>query len=145
MHRRFREVDVFGSGPLTGNPVAVVLDAEGLSDEQMQRLANWTNLSETTFVLAPSDPEADYLLRIFTPTSELPFAGHPTLGTSAAPETVAADRESGGGGLPPKTWSSLNGNRTTGREPGSDPCENDPDRTRSRPSFATSRPTSTPD
>ena len=84
MQRRFREVDVFGSGPLTGNPVAVVLDAEGLSDEQMQRLANWTNLSETTFVLAPSDPEADYLLRIFTPTSELPFAGHPTLGSAHA-------------------------------------------------------------
>jgi predicted PhzF superfamily epimerase YddE/YHI9 len=84
MQRRFRQVDVFGSAPLTGNPVAVVLDAEGLSDEQMQRLANWTNLSETTFVLAPSDPEADYRLRIFTPASELPFAGHPTLGSAHA-------------------------------------------------------------
>jgi PhzF family phenazine biosynthesis protein len=84
MQRRFRQVDVFGSEPFTGNPVAVVLDAEGLSDERMQRLANWTNLSETTFVLPPSDPEADYRLRIFTPTSELPFAGHPTLGSAHA-------------------------------------------------------------
>jgi PhzF family phenazine biosynthesis protein len=84
MERRFRQVDVFGSDPYTGNPVAVVLDGEGLSGETMQRVANWTNLSETTFVLPPSDPEADYLLRIFTPTSELPFAGHPTLGSAHA-------------------------------------------------------------
>ena len=82
--RPFQQVDVFTSVPYLGNPVAVVLDAEGLSDEQMQRLANWTNLSETTFVLAPADPEADYRLRIFTPTSELPFAGHPTLGSAHA-------------------------------------------------------------
>ena len=84
MRRPFRQVDVFGSGPYTGNPVAVVLDGEGLSGEQMQRLANWTNLSETTFVLPPEDPEADYRLRIFTPASELPFAGHPTLGSAHA-------------------------------------------------------------
>lgn len=84
MERAFRQVDVFGSGPYTGNPVAVVLDGEGLSGEEMQRLANWTNLSETTFVLPPEDPEADYRLRIFTPVSELPFAGHPTLGSAYA-------------------------------------------------------------
>ena len=84
MERAFRQVDVFGSGPYTGNPVAVVLDGEGLSGDEMQRLANWTNLSETTFVLPPEDPEADYRLRIFTPVSELPFAGHPTLGSAYA-------------------------------------------------------------
>ena len=84
MERAFRQVDVFGSGPYTGNPVAVILDGEGLSGEEMQRLANWTNLSETTFVLPPEDPEADYRLRIFTPVSELPFAGHPTLGSAYA-------------------------------------------------------------
>ncbi len=84
VERPFRQVDVFGSGPYTGNPVAVVLDAEGLSGEEMQRFANWTNLSETTFVLPPRDPEADYLLRIFTPAEELPFAGHPTLGSAHA-------------------------------------------------------------
>lgn len=75
---------MFVSGPLTGNPVAVVLDAAGLSDEQMASLARWTNLSETTFVLPPDDPQADYRLRIFTPGGELPFAGHPTLGSAHA-------------------------------------------------------------
>jgi PhzF family phenazine biosynthesis protein len=84
MSRRFAQVDVFGSGPCSGNPVAVVLDAEGLSIEEMQRFARWTNLSETTFVLPPTDPEADYRVRIFTPALELPFAGHPTLGTCHA-------------------------------------------------------------
>jgi len=84
MSRRFSQVDVFGSGPCSGNPVAVVLDAEGLSDEEMQRFARWTNLSETTFVLPPTDPGADYRVRIFTPVLELPFAGHPTLGTCHA-------------------------------------------------------------
>ncbi len=84
MERPFRQVDVFGSGPYTGNPVAVVLDGQGLSGDEMQRLANWTNLSETTFVLPPEDPEADYRLRIFTPVSELPFAGHPTVGSAHA-------------------------------------------------------------
>lgn len=82
--RRFSQVDVFGSAPCSGNPVAVVLDAEGLSEEEMQRFARWTNLSETTFVLPPTDPGADYRLRIFTPVLELPFAGHPTLGTCHA-------------------------------------------------------------
>jgi PhzF family phenazine biosynthesis protein len=84
MRRPFAEVDVFTEVPYFGNPVAVVLDADGLDTEQMQRVANWTNLSETTFVLAPEDPAADYRVRIFTPTLELPFAGHPTLGTCHA-------------------------------------------------------------
>jgi PhzF family phenazine biosynthesis protein len=84
MSRRFSQVDVFGSGPCSGNPVAVVLDAEGLSGEEMQRFARWTNLSETTFVLPPGRANADYRVRIFTPMLELPFAGHPTLGTCHA-------------------------------------------------------------
>jgi len=84
MDRRFAQVDVFGRGPCSGNPVAVVLDVEGLSTEEMQRFSRWTNLSETTFVLPPSGPEADYRVRIFTPALELPFAGHPTLGTCHA-------------------------------------------------------------
>src|SRR6185312_1641294 len=67
-----------------GNPVAVVLDAHGLDEPQMQRIANWTNLSETTFVLPATQPTADYRVRIFTPRAELPFAGHPTLGTAHA-------------------------------------------------------------
>jgi PhzF family phenazine biosynthesis protein len=82
--RRFRQVDVFTTTPYTGNPLAVVLDADGLDDELMQRFAQWTNLSETTFVLPPRDPGADYRLRIFTPVAELPFAGHPTLGSCHA-------------------------------------------------------------
>ena len=77
-------MDVFTDTPYLGNPVAVVLGADGLSTEQMQLFARWTNLSETTFVLAPQAGEADYLVRIFTPTGELPFAGHPTLGTCHA-------------------------------------------------------------
>lgn len=81
MSRRFRQVDVFSDGVGWGNPLAVVVDAEGLSDEEMARFARWTNLSETTFLLPPTTPEADYRVRIFTPGGELPFAGHPTLGT----------------------------------------------------------------
>jgi PhzF family phenazine biosynthesis protein len=84
MMRQFRQVDVFTATPYLGNPVAVVLGAEGLTDQQMQQFAHWTNLSETTYVLAPEDPAADYLVRIFMPTGELPFAGHPTLGTCHA-------------------------------------------------------------
>ncbi len=84
MKRRFRQVDVFSTRPYFGNPVAVVLDADDLSTEAMRRFANWTNLSETTFVLAPINPEADYRVRIFTAAQELPFAGHPTLGTCHA-------------------------------------------------------------
>jgi PhzF family phenazine biosynthesis protein len=82
--RKFKQVDVFTSRPLFGNPVAVVLDADGLSDADMQQFANWTNLSETTFVLPPENPAASYRVRIFTPRAELPFAGHPTLGTAHA-------------------------------------------------------------
>ncbi|KXP02563.1 PhzF family phenazine biosynthesis protein [Tsukamurella tyrosinosolvens] len=83
MHR-FRQVDVFSSEPLLGNPVAVVHAADDLADEQMAAFARWTNLSETTFLLRPTDPAADYRLRIFTPGGELPFAGHPTLGSAHA-------------------------------------------------------------
>jgi PhzF family phenazine biosynthesis protein len=82
--RPFVEVDVFANGPLSGNPLAVVLDGSDLTPTQMQAFANWTNFSETTFVLPPTKAEADYALRIFTPTMELPFAGHPTLGTCHA-------------------------------------------------------------
>jgi PhzF family phenazine biosynthesis protein len=82
--RDFRQVDVFTTVPYQGNPVAVVHDADGLTDDQMQQFANWTNLSETTFLLEPQDPGADYRVRIFMPGSELPFAGHPTLGTCHA-------------------------------------------------------------
>jgi PhzF family phenazine biosynthesis protein len=82
--RPFTEVDVFSTTPYFGNPVAVVLDASGLPAEEMQRFASWMNLSETTFVLPPTDPGADYQVRIFTPVLELPFAGHPTLGTCHA-------------------------------------------------------------
>jgi PhzF family phenazine biosynthesis protein len=80
----FAQVDVFSSTPYLGNPVAVVLDADDLDDGLMQRVARWTNLSETTFVLTPTEPDADYQLRIFTPGGELPFAGHPTLGSAHA-------------------------------------------------------------
>lgn len=82
--RPFAQVDVFTAVPYRGNPVAVVLDGEGLSDEEMQRFARWTNLSETTFVLPATEAGADYQLRIFTPAQELPFAGHPTLGSAHA-------------------------------------------------------------
>jgi PhzF family phenazine biosynthesis protein len=102
---QFRQVDVFTDTPYLGNPVAVVLGAEGLSREQMQLFARWTNLSETTFVLAPRARGADYLVRIFTPTSELPFAGHPTLGTCHAwleagghpadPDAIVQESEAG--------------------------------------------------
>jgi PhzF family phenazine biosynthesis protein len=82
--RQFRQVDVFTTTPYLGNPLAVVLDGTGLSDEQMQLFARWTNLSETTFVLPPRVDYADYRVRIFTTAMELPFAGHPTLGTCHA-------------------------------------------------------------
>ncbi|HWH09984.1 MAG TPA: PhzF family phenazine biosynthesis protein [Solirubrobacteraceae bacterium] len=84
MRRPFRQVDVFTSTAFAGNPVGVVLDGTGIDDAELQRFASWTNLSETTFVLDPVDPTADYGVRIFTPTRELPFAGHPTLGTCHA-------------------------------------------------------------
>lgn len=82
--RRFRQVDVFASTPYRGNPVAVVLDGDGLGDATMAAFTRWTNLSEATFVLPPRVPRADYRLRIFTASRELPFAGHPTLGSAHA-------------------------------------------------------------
>ncbi|MBW1606398.1 PhzF family phenazine biosynthesis protein [Lactobacillus sp. Sy-1] len=80
----FKEVDVFTNVPYQGNPVAVVMNGDGLTDQQMHQIANWIHLSETTFVCQPTDPEADYQLRIFTPNNELPFAGHPTIGSAHA-------------------------------------------------------------
>lgn len=91
MRRRFQQVDVFTTTPYAGNPVAVVLDGEGLTQDQMEHITRWTNLSEAAFVLPPTRPEADYRVRIFAPlgtrgttAAELPFAGHPTLGTCHA-------------------------------------------------------------
>ncbi len=83
-HLPFQQVDVFSSEPFKGNPVAVVIGADQLSDRQMEDFAKWTNLSETTFLLDPTTPQADYRVRIFTQVGELPFAGHPTLGTCHA-------------------------------------------------------------
>lgn len=80
----FFEIDVFATGAFTGNPLAVICGADGLSGEQMQQIASWTNFSETTFLQEPTNPEADYRVRIFTPTEEFDFAGHPTLGTARA-------------------------------------------------------------
>jgi PhzF family phenazine biosynthesis protein len=105
---RFKQVDAFTDRPLFGNPVAVVLDADDLSSEQMQRIANWTNLSETTFVLKTTISGPAYRLRIFTPTHELPFAGHPTIGSCHAvleagivePEDGRLVQECGAGNLP---------------------------------------------
>ena len=102
---RFKQVDVFTDQPFRGNPVAVVLGADGLSGEAMQRMAAWTNLSETTFVLAPTQAGAHYRLRIFTPRAELPFAGHPTIGSAhavleaglAKPEAGVLRQECAGG------------------------------------------------
>ena len=82
--RPFRQLDVFTAVPYLGNALAVVLDGEGLDNAQMQQFARWTNLSETTFLLPPTEPQADYRVRIFTPGGELPFAGHPTLGSCHA-------------------------------------------------------------
>jgi PhzF family phenazine biosynthesis protein len=103
VRRPFAQVDVFTEVPYLGNAVAVVLDGSGLETEAMQRFAHWTNLSETTFVLPPEDPQADYRVRIFTPVAELPFAGHPTLGTchawlagrDGAPDTVVQECAAG--------------------------------------------------
>ena len=84
MERAFRQVEVFAENPYSGNPVAVIINAQGLATEEMQAIARWTNLSETTFVLPPTHTDADYRVRIFTPGAEIPFAGHPTLGTAHA-------------------------------------------------------------
>src|SRR5262249_45648062 len=82
--RRFIQCDVFTSVPTKGSGLAVVVDAEGLSEEDMHSFATWTNLAETTFLMSPTMEEADYKVRIFTPTRELPFAGYPTLGSCAS-------------------------------------------------------------
>lgn len=105
---RFKQVDAFTARPFLGNPVAVVLDADDLSAEEMQRIAAWTNLSETTFVLKPTIPGPAYRLRIFTPAHELPFAGHPTIGSCHAvleagivrPADGQLVQECGAGNLP---------------------------------------------
>lgn len=95
----FKQVDVFASVPFKGNPVAVVLKADGMSTEQMQQIASWTNLSETTFVVAATAAGADYQVRIFTPKAELPFAGHPTIGTAhALLEAGLIEAKDGGAG-----------------------------------------------
>jgi PhzF family phenazine biosynthesis protein len=108
MRRAFCQVDVFAEVPYRGNPVAVVLDGDGLDTAAMRQFANWTNLSETTFVLPPTQDDADYLVRIFTPSTELPFAGHPTLGTCHAwlqaggtPKRAEAITQQCGAGLVP--------------------------------------------
>jgi PhzF family phenazine biosynthesis protein len=106
--RPFAQVDVFSETPLLGNALAVVLDGDGLTTDEMQRFATWMNLSETTFVVAPSNPAADYAVRIFDTSNELPFAGHPTLGTchawlAAGGRPSTADRivqECGAGMIP---------------------------------------------
>ncbi|MFV1990194.1 MAG: PhzF family phenazine biosynthesis protein [Acidimicrobiales bacterium] len=82
--RRFAQLDVFASEPFSGNPLACVIDADGLSTEEMHRFTKWTNLSEASFLLKPTVPEADYRVRIFTAPRELPFAGHPTIGSCQA-------------------------------------------------------------
>lgn len=97
MKYAYKVVDVFTQTSFTGNPVAVVLDAQGLDTQAMQAIASWTNLSETTFVLPPRAEGADYRLRIFTPRSELPFAGHPTLGSAHAILEAGAPRHGMGG------------------------------------------------
>lgn len=96
MLRRFQQLDVFATTSYSGNPLAVVIDGDGVTDAEMQRFANWTNLSETTFLLPPTDPNADYRVRIFTTTWELPFAGHPTLGSCRA-WLDAGGTQAGGG------------------------------------------------
>lgn len=89
MTRRFRLVDVFGERPLTGNPLAVVVDSDGLATEDMLEITRWLNFSETTFLSPPTTPEADYRVRIFTLAGELPFAGHPTLGSCHVWQSLA--------------------------------------------------------
>ncbi|MFW7269995.1 PhzF family phenazine biosynthesis protein [Gluconacetobacter sp. Hr-1-5] len=95
MELTFRQVDVFAAEPFRGNPLAVVVGADELSDAQMAQIANWTNLSETTFLLRPTHPDADYRVRIFTPKTELPFAGHPTLGSAYVWHSLGGASKSG--------------------------------------------------
>jgi len=123
--RRFKQVDVFTTRPFFGNPVAVVLDADGFSVEQMLAIAAWTNLSETTFVQSPTEAGADYRLRIFTPKGELPFAGHPTIGSAHAvlesgmvrPQTARLSQECGAGLLPIRIEDGPDGRRIFVRAP----------------------------
>jgi PhzF family phenazine biosynthesis protein len=113
----FKQVDVFTATPYRGNPVAVILDADGLDGDTMQRIAQWTNLSETAFVLAPTTPAASYRVRIFTPRQELPFAGHPSVGTAhavieaglAQPEDGRLVQECAAGLLPVAVETDANG------------------------------------
>jgi PhzF family phenazine biosynthesis protein len=131
----FRQVDVFTGSAFLGNPVAVVFDADGLDAATMQRIARWTNLSETTFVLRPTQPAADYRLRIFTPASELPFAGHPSVGTAYAllqAGRIRADREGrlrqecAAGVLPMRVETSADATRVHVRAPQARACTQDP-------------------
>jgi PhzF family phenazine biosynthesis protein len=123
--RRFVQVDVFTGRALRGNPVAVVLDGDGLPAAEMQQCAAWTNLSETVFVLPPTAPGADYRVRIFTPRAEIPFAGHPTVGTAHAvleAGVVAGDRralaqECGAGVVPLRIETDGGGRRIFVRVP----------------------------
>ncbi|HEX8957931.1 MAG TPA: PhzF family phenazine biosynthesis protein [Burkholderiaceae bacterium] len=108
MSRRFQIVDVFNEHPLSGNPLAVVFDADGMSTDTMQTVTRWLNLSETAFLLSPTDPRADYRVRIFTHDREMPFAGHPTLGSchawlesGAEPRNAAEIIQQCGAGLVP--------------------------------------------
>lgn len=94
MQVAFQQVDVFGVRPYSGNPLAVITDATALSSEQMQHIARWTNLSETTFLLPPTTPEAHYRVRIFTLARELPFAGHPTLGSAHVWRAIHGQQDS---------------------------------------------------
>ena len=94
--RKYSEVDVFSPTPYLGNPLAVVHDADGLTVEEMQRFAKWTNLAETTFLLKPTNPAADYRVRIFSTTQEFPFAGHPTLGSASAWLAAGGSPKNGG-------------------------------------------------
>jgi predicted PhzF superfamily epimerase YddE/YHI9 len=103
-HRRYMEVDVFTHEAYRGNPLAVLIDGDGLHDDVMQRFANWTNFSETTFLLPPRHPDADYRVRIFTTSTELPFAGHPTLGSCHAGCWPAARRRIHGGSSRSAAW-----------------------------------------
>ena len=119
MHRRYLQCDVFADRPGAGNPLAVVLDADGLDDETMQAIARWTRLPETTFVLPPASPEASYGIRIFSPRREVPFAGHPSVGTAHAvlEAGIAASRngllvQQGMAGLLPLRVSGEGGERT---------------------------------
>jgi len=119
---RFKQVDAFTSRPFFGNPVAVVLGADGLETEEMQRIAAWTNLSETTFVLEPTVAQPAYRLRIFSPGHELPFAGHPTIGSCHAvleagivtPRDGGLVQECGAGNLPLR----IDSNPSNGSGPG---------------------------